>query len=190
MSFVFTFRDEMRPGDAASVREILVSTGLFHAGEVDVAVELVEERLSRGPKSGYIFLFAEEGENMAGYVCFGPIALTENRFDIYWIAVRGDMRGRGLGTALLSEAEEVIRRMGGARVFVETSSRDSYRRTRGFYLKMGYSAASVVRDFYAEGDDKIIYLKCLFCDSPETHGNSGPEEKGGPLRLRKAFLPL
>src|SRR3954467_12244433 len=56
-SVPLVFRDEPCPADAAAIREIVASTGFFHEDEIEVAVELVEERLSRGLASEYHFLF-------------------------------------------------------------------------------------------------------------------------------------
>ena len=42
---------------------------------------------------------------------------------------------------------------------METSGRESYLPTRKFYEKIGYTVAACVKDFYAVGDDKIIYTK-------------------------------
>src|SRR5690606_23231338 len=49
------FRTEVNPGDRRRVREIVESTGFFTPAEVDVAVELVDERLSKADASGYFF---------------------------------------------------------------------------------------------------------------------------------------
>jgi len=134
---------------------------MFHAREVEVALELVEDGLVKGPASEYLFLFAELGGETVGYACYGPITMTDGRFDLYWIAVRKDRQHGGTGSLLLSEAERRVRAMGGVVMFAETSSRDAYAPTREFYLRRGYVEAATVRGFYAEGDHKIIYAKTL-----------------------------
>jgi len=47
---------------------------------------------------------------------------------------------------------------------VETSSRAEYAPTRGFYERRGFRRAAVLPEYYAPGDDLVIYLKDL------THG--------------------
>ena len=108
-----TLRRDVRAGDPEIVRDITESTGFFYAEEVGTAVELVEERLAKGEASGYSFVFAEEGKRTLGYACYGPIACTKGSFDLYWIAVHADARGKGLGTVLLDESERLIRAAGG-----------------------------------------------------------------------------
>ena len=156
-----TFREEVRPGDAAVVREIVTSTGLFHDHEIGVAVELVEERLNKGLESGYLFLFAELDGRPVGYSCYGEIACTQGSYDLYWIAVHNDCRGRGVGGALLEKTEERVAGRRGRCIWVETSGRETYLPTRRFYLRCGYKEESVLKDFYAADDDKVIYVKRL-----------------------------
>lgn len=161
-------RETVTPADAAVVREIVASSGFFHAHEIEVAVELVRERLARGDASGYYFLFAEVGGRTAGYTCYGPIACAVGSFDLYWIAVHAAHRRRGLGRLLLEATEERVRRAAGRRIYIETSGRAQYAPTQAFYRAAGYVPAARLSDFYACGDDKIIYCKAL--DTPRREG--------------------
>ena len=161
MKELLTFRQEVLQSDAQHVRELTTSTGFFMDAEIDVAVELVEERLSKGESSGYYFVFAEQGGRVVGYTCFGPIPCTIASFDLYWIAVHDSCRGQGIGKALMRKSEECIAAIGGTRVYIETSSRAQYVPTRQFYFACGYQEAAVLADFYAPGDGKVIYLKVL-----------------------------
>jgi len=56
----FSYRYDLTPADRRRVRELVESTGVFHDHKVDVAVELVDERLAKGTASGYFFIFAED----------------------------------------------------------------------------------------------------------------------------------
>jgi GNAT superfamily N-acetyltransferase len=156
-----SFRYAPVPEDCAVVRAIVASTGFFNPAEVGIAVELVEERLARGQRCGYFFVFAERGGEVPGYACYGPIDGTEGSFDLYWIAVGDGRRGHGLGRALMEETERVVRAAGGRRVYAETSGRDQYEPTRRFYERLGFVAEARLRDFYAPGDDKVFYVKAL-----------------------------
>ncbi len=153
------FRTEVKEKDRAFVREIVASSGFFSEEEVQIAVELVSERLSRGEQSGYHFLFAELAGKTIGYTCFGRIPGTRCSFDLYWIAVRDDHRGLGVGRALIRETEELIAAMEGCRIYIETSSRRLYDSTREFYGKCGYHQEAALKNFYSPGDDKVIFVK-------------------------------
>jgi GNAT superfamily N-acetyltransferase len=155
------FRYEPVPGDARAVREIVGSTGFFNPPEIEIAVELVEERLEFGDGSGYYFVFAERDGAVLGYTCYGPIAGTDGSFDLYWIAVDQRRRGKGLGRVLMQETESIIRETGGRRVYAETSGRPQYEPTRRFYERLGFTRETQLRDFYAPGDDKVFYVKAV-----------------------------
>lgn len=154
-----TFRYEAVPADRGHVRRIVESTGFFSPAEVGVAVELVDERLAKGPASGYYFVFAEQDGQVIGYSCYGPIAATADSFDLYWIAVDNTRRSQGLGRKLMAESERLIALAGGNGVYVETSNRPQYQPTRSFYERFGYDRAAVLADFYGPGDDKVIYVR-------------------------------
>ena len=157
-----TYRDQVRETDPADVRRIVESTGFFHAAEIEIAEELVQERLAKGLASGYYFVFAEADNRLLGYACFGPIPCTINRYDVYWIAIRNDLRGLGLGKELMARVEKQIKALAGERVYVETSGRDLYKPTHIFYKNCDYGQEAVIKDFYSPGDDKILFLKILY----------------------------
>ena len=156
-----TFREQVQLDDRETVRHLCAGTGFFHDYEVDTAVELVDERLAKGPASGYHFVFAERNGQVLGYTCYGPIALTAASYDLFWIAVDQAYQGQKIGKILLEKSEELILAAGGRQVYIETSNRGQYASTRGFYLRCGYRETAVLTDFYDLGDDKVIYVKAL-----------------------------
>jgi len=154
------FRDTLLPGDCLAVREIVTSTGFFSGPEVDVAEELVRERLAKGELSGYFFVFAGSPHgSVLGYACYGPTPCTARTFDLYWVAVHEAMRGRGLGRALLAEVEGLLREKGGGKLIAETSSREQYAPTRRFYQSCGFGQEARIRDYYAPGEDILYFTK-------------------------------
>lgn len=157
------FRNDVHNSDPEAIFHLTESCGLFFPEETALARELADERLARGPSSGYEFLFAETDGAVIGYTCFGPIPLTQGRFDLYWIAVQKDLQGTGIGRRLLQLTEARIQEMKGRRIYVETSSRGPYAPTHRFYQSCGYHQEGILKDFYAPGDDKIIYMKALPC---------------------------
>jgi GNAT superfamily N-acetyltransferase len=155
------YRTDVGQNDPEMVREIVRSSGYFHEDEIDIAVELVQERLQKGVDSGYHFIFTDKGNQTVAYSCFGPIPATKYSYDLYWIAVHEKMRGQGIGKILLKKSEATIREMGGQRIYIETSGRELYVPTRQFYLNCHYQEAAVLTDFYAPGDAKYIYVKAV-----------------------------
>lgn len=154
-------RRGLDPADRAPLEELIRATGFFNAEEVDIALELVDDRLSQGEASHYRFLVGEIGGQVAGYACWGPIPGTAASADLYWIVVHPGHQGKGAGAALLAAAEAWMAEAGRTRVYVETSTRAQYAPTRAFYLACGYGAAAELADFYAPGDGKALFLKVL-----------------------------
>jgi len=157
----WTLRRDLLPDDPKKIRCLIESTGYFSPAEIEIAWELACETLEKGDKAGYHFLIAEQRAELNGYSCFGPIPCTRSSYDLYWIAVAPLLQGRGIGRWLVEETEQHIAGLGGTRIYVDTSSRDQYLPTRRFYEHCGYRTAAVLRDFYAPGDDKCVYLKEL-----------------------------
>jgi ribosomal protein S18 acetylase RimI-like enzyme len=157
----FQFRYDVTPDDRQRVREIVESTGFFNPEETGVAVELVDERLAKGPSSGYHFVFAQQQGRSVGYTCYGPIAGTAGSYDLFWIAVDVSCQRQGLGRILLEESERLVRAEEGRRIYIETSNRGHYVPTRAFYERNGYALEALLKDFYGPGDDKAIYVKSL-----------------------------
>jgi len=145
--------------DKPAVIKILKSLPEFEPHEIVIAEELIDAYLQDGTKSGYYLLVYEAGSEIKGYICYGPTPLTKSTWDIYWIAVSPDMKGKGLGTALMNKAEENIIKAGGTLVIVETSSRPLYENTRLFYRRLKYSVICQIKDFYSKGDDKVMLGK-------------------------------
>jgi GNAT superfamily N-acetyltransferase len=108
----------------------------------------------------YYLLGAELDGTLAGWICWGATPCTEGTWDLYWLAVHPSAQGHGLGTALVEGMEQLL--TGRARLIsVDTSGRADYEPTRRFYEARGYRAVAVVPDFYAPGDDQVIYTRAL-----------------------------
>jgi ribosomal protein S18 acetylase RimI-like enzyme len=155
------FRQQIKQTDIEAIEKIVRSSGFFSPVEIDIAVELAEEKLAEGTASSYEFLFVEYKNIVCGYSCFGLIPMTSDSYDLYWIAVNDNLRGQSIGKKLLAKSENIIFSLGGRRIFVETSSRNPYRPTHNFYESCGYHKEAILKDFYSAGDSKIIYSKEL-----------------------------
>ncbi|GMU83053.1 MAG: hypothetical protein AMXMBFR47_29240 [Planctomycetota bacterium] len=155
------FRNVLRPSDIPVLTEIVRATGRFSAAEVEIAVELLNENLTRGEASDYSVTVAEVDGALAGYTCCGPIPCTISSFDLYWIVVDPRVQGRGVGRALMREFESQVERRGGTHVFIDTSLRGDYAPTRSFYERCGYQLEARLADFYGPGDGKAVFSKRL-----------------------------
>lgn len=153
------FRLELKKGEDKIIREITASTGFFYADEVDVAEELALINIDRGEKSEYKFLVYEVDNEILGYSCYGHIACTKSSYDLYWIVTDNKYRGNGIGKKLFQETLNLVNKLGGKKIYIETSSRELYFPTIQFYLNCGCKQEALIKDFYDIGDDKIIFVK-------------------------------
>jgi ribosomal protein S18 acetylase RimI-like enzyme len=158
-------------GHRSRIVEILHATNSFRDEEIDVAVELFDEvfashvRAPFDPGAGvesyeFIGAFSREGD-LIGYACYGATPGTTGTYDLYWIAVHPEHQGEGGGSRLLDEVERRLNEREARLLVVETSSRTDYESTRRFYERREYREFARLSDFYAFGDDRVIYAKRL-----------------------------
>jgi ribosomal protein S18 acetylase RimI-like enzyme len=169
----------LNPGHRSKVTEILAATHSFRGDEIDVALELFDEAFEKG-SSDYEFVGAfttsasspakdhplrfaqgDRGDRLFGYACYGATPGTLGTYDLYWIAVHPEHHGEGGGSRLLDEVERRLRERAARMLVVETSARTDYESTRRFYERRGYGEHARINDFYAFGDDRVIYAKRL-----------------------------
>ncbi|HKL26569.1 MAG TPA: GNAT family N-acetyltransferase [Desulfuromonadales bacterium] len=133
----------------------------FTQEEVDCALELLYQVLDNPEQTDYLVAVIDDAPGPVGYILYGPVPLTDGTWDIYWIATAPAVHGAGYGRLLLEHAERDMRRRGGRLICLETSSQDTYQRTRLFYDRSGYFQEACLKDFYRPGDDRITYVKRL-----------------------------
>lgn len=147
-------RDADRPG----IERLLRGAGNFSAAEIAIGMEVVDSGLRPG-QSDYNFVVAEEEGKVLGYACWGLASLSDGTWDLYWVAVDPQGRGRGIGRMLVEHCEEKVREARGRSLLVETSSRAGYEGTLAFYKALNYEVLATLRDYYTAGDDKIVLGK-------------------------------
>ena len=145
--------------DRGRIEEITRAVGLFRSDEIPVALEVFDEAVRDGPRpEPYSALGAEVEGRLSGWICWGPTPCTLGTYDLYWMAVDPAFQGSGIGTALVLEMER--RLTGLARlIVVETAGRPDYAATRRFYESRGYRPTARIPDFYAPGDDQVVFVK-------------------------------
>jgi ribosomal protein S18 acetylase RimI-like enzyme len=145
--------------DQPALLNILKHTPEFNPVDLVVAGEVITDYLKDPLHSGYFILVAEVEGQIAGYVCYGQNSKTKSTWDIYWLAVAHEQQGKGIGRQLMAMTEKNIRAAHGKLIIVETSSLPINDKTQHFHLKGGYNKICQIKDFYAPGDDQILYEK-------------------------------
>jgi ribosomal protein S18 acetylase RimI-like enzyme len=157
-------RVEVRPmalEDRASVWDIIMTSGVFGESDAVCVDEMILETWDAPKVDSYRWLGCWDGGRMAGFACYGTESLTQDTWDLFWICVRPEARGKGAGQALLAEAEAQARAANGRVMVIYTSSTSTYAPARRLYEGAGFTRQAVVADYYRDGDDLNIYSKRL-----------------------------
>ena len=150
-----------RPSDTPTLKTLTAATGVFKPHEVEALQEVLDDYHAGSSGDDHVAVVDERDGQVVGYAYYAPDIMTDRSWYLYWIAVAKNIQARGIGGALLRHAEEDVRRRHGRLMFIETSSLPHSELTRKFYLKHGYEITGVLRDFYSDGDDMVIFRKRL-----------------------------
>lgn len=154
-------REHIVPHDRHTIFALLNNSGFFLPREMAYGMDLFDEHLLKGDNSSYRFLLHEQDGALLGYGCYGPIRLSDKRYHLHWLAVDRHHQKNGIGRLLEEAIINKIRLLGGNKVYAEISNRDHHEPVRVFYEKCGYVLAASIPDYYADGDDKVLYVKDL-----------------------------
>ena len=142
--------------DLPAIATILDGVALFPKEMLD---DLAAPYL--GGREDHLWLVATAGDAITGFAYCEAERATEGCHNLLAIAVAADRQRAGHGAALLTALEATLA-AGGARVLiVETSALPGYAGARAFYPRQGFGEEARIRDFYADGDDKIVFWKRL-----------------------------
>jgi ribosomal protein S18 acetylase RimI-like enzyme len=147
------------PADTPALLALTQGTGVFKPHEIEALNEVLSDYHAANHAAGHVAVTAEKNGQILGYAYYAPAAMTDRTWYLYWIAVTKQTQAKGIGSTLLRHAEEDIRKRNGRVLFIETSSLPHYEPTRRFYLKHGYEVTGELRDYYADGDDMVVFRK-------------------------------
>lgn len=153
-----------RPEDFDAIVAIAHASGLFRPDELEAVGGILSAHFAGelGEDHHWV-LFDEEGPSAVAY--YAPEAFADGVWNLYLLAVDPARQGGGRGAALVRWFEEALRERGARVLLIETSGLERFERTRQFYRNCGYHEEARIRDYYAAGDDKIVFWKSL-AESP------------------------
>lgn len=147
----------IRPGDLPVVKTIIDAVDLFPSEMMDDMIAPFFDDPDGDP-----FWLTCEQDGVPVAVAFGePERMTDGTWNLLLIAVHPDHQSKGIGETVMGHVETMLARRGGRILLVETSGADAFARTRSFYDRIGYEQEARIRDYYAAGDDKIVFRKAL-----------------------------
>lgn len=153
---------EATPDDRAGIYDILMTSQIFGQSDAECVDEMFTETWAKPRADGYRWLCCvdESGRNL-GFTCYGVESLTQDTWDLFWICVRPEARGRGVGRALMEETVLRAQRDNGRVMVIYTSSTAHYAPARKLYTGAGFAHIATVPDYYSDGDSLHIYWRRL-----------------------------
>ncbi len=143
--------------DLGELKNVLNTIELFPSEMLD---DLIADYLDIPETEQFWFTAIQFGKPCAIAYC-ALEKLTDRTYNLYAIGVQSDDQGKGIGAKLMTFIEDFLRKKGNRILIVDTSSTPEFDRTRTFYLKLGYTKEATIKDFWKEGDDKIVFWKKL-----------------------------
>ena len=143
--------------DIPGLKEVLDSSELFPSEYLD---DMISSYLTNPDSEEVWFVKVDNGLILAMGFC-APEKLTEGTYNLYALAVRKELQGQGIGREMMAYIESYLKDKSKRLLIVETSSDAQFELTRRFYSKLEYCHEATIRNFWKEGDDKVIFSKKL-----------------------------
>ncbi|QJF53041.1 GNAT family N-acetyltransferase [Roseobacter ponti] len=142
--------------DIPHLKTVLDETGLFPP---DMLEDLMAPALSG--ETGEFWLAGCIAGVPAGLCYTKREELAEGAWNMLALGVRPGCQRDGLGLAIVKGSEAHLRTSGERLLIVETSGTEDFAAARAFYASAGYEREACIRDFWATGDDKVVFRKLL-----------------------------
>ena len=147
------------PADTPLLLPLAEGTGVFKTHEISALREVLDDYHDSNHQAGHRAVTYEENGQVIGFAYYAPATMTDRTWYLYWIAVSRQIQAKGVGGKLLKFVEDDIRNAKGRLLMLETSGLPNYELTRKFYVKNHYEEAAVLKDYYTDGDDMVVFRK-------------------------------
>ncbi len=143
--------------DLDGLKHVLDSCGLFPSEYLD---ELIFDYFNHANTQDIWFTCIDKHVPVAIGYCV-PEKLTKGTYNLLAVGVSAHAQRQGIAQAMMNFIEQHLKSKDGRILIVETSSDDAQIGARNLYQKIGYTQEAVIRDFWDEGEDKVVFWKKL-----------------------------
>ncbi|PSB32243.1 GNAT family N-acetyltransferase [Chlorogloea sp. CCALA 695] len=148
------------PDDTGELVNLAESIGLFSPYELEELHQMLTDSLSKEGGT-HPFSITDDDDGLVGLAYCEPERMTSGTWNLQLIVVHPTHQQQGRGGKLLHFVEETLTERGARVLLVETMGTSDFEYVRAFYRKNGYDEEARIREFYAEGADKIVFRKAL-----------------------------
>lgn len=143
--------------DIDGLKKVVDSSALFPSEYLD---EMISDYFNNPERQEIWFTYLDNDKQVAIGYCV-PEKLTDGTYNLLAIGVSRDSQRRGIASQMMTHIEKQLKQKDGRLLLVETSSDDTQLGARNFYKKIGYTQAAIIKDFWKDGEDKIVFWKKL-----------------------------
>lgn len=143
--------------DLEGLKKVVDSSGLFPSEYLD---EMISDYNNNADTQDIWFAYFNDNEPVAIGYCV-PEKFTDGTYNLLAIGVSEDFQRKGIASEMIQYIEQLLKQKEGRILIVETSTDDAQIGARKFYKQIGYTQEAVIRDFWKEGEDKIVFWKKL-----------------------------
>ncbi|MDS3859347.1 GNAT family N-acetyltransferase [Thermosynechococcaceae cyanobacterium BACA0444] len=148
------------PDDRDALLALAQAVGLFDSDQIVELTQMLDQYFSNDSQSQNLWL-TDYDHGPVGVAYAGAEPMTHGTWNLYLIAIHPNYQKQGRGSMLLKYIEKVLAERGERVLLVETSGTDEFQYVRAFYRNNGYEEEARIRDFYADGVDKVVFRKVL-----------------------------
>lgn len=143
--------------DLTGLKEVLNSSELFPSEYLD---DMISDYFNNIDTEDVWFTCIENDKPVAIGYCV-PEKFTEGTYNLLAIGVSKDFQRKGIASVMIKYIEELLKQKEVRILIVETSSNDAQIGARNLYPKIGYTQVGIIKEFWKEGEDKVIFWKKL-----------------------------
>ncbi|MBD2089693.1 GNAT family N-acetyltransferase [Microcoleus sp. FACHB-1515] len=137
------------------------SIELFSSDELEELRQMLDNSLSKDSDAHPFWITDDEDNELVALAYCEPERMTNGTWNLQLIGVRPTHQKQGRGAKLLRFLEQTLRERGARILLVETLGTPDFEYVRSFYRRNGFDEEARIREFYAEGADKIVFRKAL-----------------------------
>jgi ribosomal protein S18 acetylase RimI-like enzyme len=146
--------------DTDALITLAESLEIFSSDQLNELRQMLTDSLSKDGDT-HPFWIADDDDGLVGLAYCEPERMTSGTWNLQLIGVHPTYQRQGRGAKLLLFVEQTLIDRGERVLLVETSGTPDFEYVRAFYRKNGYEEEARIREFYAEGADKIVFRKAL-----------------------------